>query len=309
VLHFASELVQRAAHLIKRGDLVAFPTETVYGIGADARNDAACQKIYQLKGRSGNNPLIVHVTSLQTAVSIAAFSNAAMLLASKFWPGPLTLVLPLQPGANIASSVTAGLNTIAIRMPSYSIAHELITLANTPIAAPSANPSGYVSATAEEHVKMHFPDLFVLPSDSKPHGLESTIVDLTSEDPVILRYGFITPEILSQVLGQDVVYHTNADIKAPGMLSKHYSPKAYIRLNATTLHAGEKGIGFGRIVLGPLNLSKSGDLVEAATNLYSMLITLDNMKDTHLIAIAPIPQSGIGLAINDRLTRAIATCD
>lgn len=298
-----SNLLEKGAILIKSGELVAFPTETVYGVGADATNDEACRKIYELKGRPSNNPLIVHVSSIEQAMSIAIFNEASFKLVDKFWPGPLTLILPINPGSNTAKTVTAGLGTIAIRMPSNDIALSLIKMSSTPIAAPSANPSGYVSATAEFHVKRHFPSILVLPSDVLGCGLESTIIDMTSDTYSILRYGFITPEAISSVLEKNVEFITNSIIKAPGMMYKHYSPKASIRINAKHLVGEEVGIGFGDVNLGILNLSISGDLVEAATNLYRMLIILDDMG-VNAIAVAPIPNVGIGLAINDRLKRA-----
>jgi len=293
--------ITKAAHLLSSGNIVAFPTETVYGLGADATSDEACAKIYQLKGRASNNPLIVHVPSIEEAREIAVFNQQAETLATKFWPGPLTFVLPLKRDAKISKIVTAGLNTIAIRIPSHEIALELIRATGKPIAAPSANPSGYVSPTTTNHVLSNFPDLYVIEGSNSEYGLESTIIDLTGK-PTILRYGFITPESLSKALCEEVVYnHGYEYIKAPGMMAKHYSPRAHVRLNATELQDGEMGIGFGEIDFD-LNLSKAGDLVEAAANLFDMLQKLD--KQTKAIAIGPIPDKGIGLAINDRLRRA-----
>lgn len=294
-------IISKAAQLILAGDLVAFPTETVYGLGADATSDIACAKIYQLKGRPSNNPLIVHVATIEAARKIGMFNEAAETLAAKFWPGPLTLVLPLNLGANISKTVTAGLNTIAIRVPSHEVALEVIRASGKPIAAPSANPSGYVSPTSAAHVRQNFPDLYILNGSNSEYGLESTIIDLTSK-PTILRYGFITPESLSEVLGQEVVYTHGYDyLKAPGMMIKHYSPRARMRLNATTLEQNEMGLGFSNINFD-MNLSESGSLIEAAANLFNMLQILDSK--TKAIAVAPIPNNGIGLAINDRLKRA-----
>jgi L-threonylcarbamoyladenylate synthase len=293
--------LQKAANLLLEGNLVAFPTETVYGLGADATSDIACAKIYKTKGRPSNNPLIVHVATIEEARKIAIFHIAAETLAAKFWPGPLTLVLPLKPDVKISEIVTAGLQTIAIRIPSHETALELIRATGKPIAAPSANPSGYVSPTTTSHVRKNFPDLFILEGSNSEYGLESTIIDLTSK-PTILRYGFITPESLSEALGRMVIYnHSYEHIKAPGMLAKHYSPRAHVRLNATSLEEGEIGIGFGDTDFD-LNLSKSGDLIEAASNLFNMLQIADGQAKQ--IAIAPIPAEGIGLAINDRLSRA-----
>lgn len=302
-MQFDTSLIKKASLLIQSGELVAFPTETVYGIGADATNDKACCNIYSLKGRPSSNPLIVHVDSIEQAMSIAVFNEISLALVEKFWPGPLTLVLPLRPDNNIAKTVTAGLSTIAIRMPSDNTALSLIKMSRTPIAAPSANPSGYVSATAEFHVKRHFPNLFVLPSDNTGCGLESTIIDMSLDKYSVLRYGFITPESLSSALGVNVEFKSNSVIKAPGMMYKHYSPQASVRRDAININEGENGIGFGDVNLGALNLSPSGDLTEAAANLYRMLIILDDMG-ANVIAVAPIPNVGIGLAINDRLKRA-----
>ncbi len=298
--------IKIAADLIRNGSLVAFPTETVYGLGADATNEAAVRQIYSLKGRPSNNPLIVHVSDIMQANEIVVFNRAAEMLADVFWPGPLTLVLPLRKGAKLAPSVTAGLKTVAIRIPSHKTARALIKAAGRPIAAPSANPSGYVSPTSSSHVRSHFADLYILEGNNSEYGLESTIIDLSSDKPKILRYGFITPEALSEVLGVVVDYVTDITIKAPGMMEKHYAPRAKIRLNASVLESGEEGIGFGVIDLGELNLSVAAKLEEAAANLYNMIQILDSKNNVTNIAIAPIPNIGIGLAINDRLKRAIA---
>jgi L-threonylcarbamoyladenylate synthase len=302
-----TNVINVATDLIAKGKLVAFPTETVYGIGADASNDLACKAIYTLKGRPSNNPLIVHVSSVVDAERVARFNESAECIAENFWPGPITLVLPLNDESLLSKTVTAGLSTVAIRMPSHKIALEFIRSTGVPIAAPSANPSGYISASRAEHVRNHFPDLFILPDDDSMHvGLESTILDLSTNEPTILRHGFITADVISRVLDRDVKYYaSSSDIKAPGMLLKHYSPKASLRLNATSLRDNEKGIGFGEIQLGELTLSKSGDLVEAASNLYNMLRILDRGV-AGAIAVAPIPNIGVGLAINDRLRRATA---
>jgi L-threonylcarbamoyladenylate synthase len=298
--------IKIAADLISNGSLVAFPTETVYGLGADATNEAAVRQIYALKGRPSNNPLIVHVDDIMQANEIAVFNRDAEMLADVFWPGPLTLVLPLRKDGKLAPSVTAGLTTVAIRLPSHKTARALIQAAGRPIAAPSANPSGYVSPTSSSHVRSHFADLYILEGNNSEYGLESTIIDLSSNKPKILRYGFITPEALSEVLGVEVDYVTDIAIKAPGMMEKHYAPRAKIRLNANVLEGGEEGIGFGVIDLGDLNLSSSAKLEEAAANLYNMIQILDSKNNVTNIAIAPIPNIGIGLAINDRLKRAIA---
>lgn len=304
--------MKEAAYKIKSGELVAFPTETVYGLGANAYNEDAVRKIYSAKGRPSNNPLIVHIANIETAREIAHFNNESEILAKHFWPGPITFVLPIKENSKIAPSVRAGLDTIAIRMPAHKIAMELLEKSEVPIAAPSANPSGYISATLASHIRSNLPEIYVLEDPDEKnmgvnnYGLESTIVDLSDPDNVkILRYGFITPEILSNVLGRPVEYIEDMEIKAPGMLEKHYSPKSKIRLNATSLEEYEIGLGFFEYNLSEeFNLSKSGNLEEAAKNLYNMLQLIDAYPGEKTIAIAPIPNVGIGLAINDRLKRA-----
>jgi L-threonylcarbamoyladenylate synthase len=301
-------IISQASNIIKNDGIVAFPTETVYGIGANALSEVACQKIYAIKERPRGNPLIVHVSSIEDAKKIAIFNRDAELLAKKLWPGPLSMVLPLREDANLAKSVTAGLNTVAIRIPSHPIALELIKISGVPIAAPSANPSGYVSPTSEEHVKSHFADLFTIPDIelySKDFvGIESTILDLTTKNPTILRCGFITSELLSILLDKQILSYMGNKIVAPGMSLRHYSPKASVRLNVRTLNKDEFGIGFGDIFWSEVTLSKSGDLLEASQNLYSTLRLVDNMENVKAIAVAPIPEIGIGVAINDRLKRA-----
>jgi L-threonylcarbamoyladenylate synthase len=305
--------VTQAAEIIKAGGLVAFPTETVYGLGADATDEVAVAKIFQIKKRPGINPLIIHVASIEQAESIGAFNEDAYIL-SKLWPGPLSIVMPVRKGAGIAKSALAGLSTVAIRIPAHKAALELIRQSGTSLSAPSANPSGYISATEYEHVFEHFSKdgVFILKDNAKcKYGLESTIVNLTGEMPTILRYGFITPELLSSTLGKPIAITAPLpQIKAPGMLDKHYSPHLPVRLNADSLGAFEVGLNFGRSKLCgcfSLNLSEQGDLIEAASNLYSSLRKLDNyavLNKIEGIAIAPIPAIGIGIAINDRLKRA-----
>lgn len=302
--------MKEAVTKIKSGDIVAFPTETVYGLGANALIEEAVKKIYKAKGRPSNNPLIVHVATIEDARKIASFNEQAEILAKHFWPGPITFVLPIKKDTEIAQSVRAGLNTIAIRIPSHRIARKLLEESKCPIAAPSANLSGYVSATLASHIRVNLPDIYVLedPEETKigvnNYGLESTIVDLSDTNNIkILRYGFITPETLSNALGINIEYIDDIEIKAPGMLAKHYSPNANVRLNATILKDGEIGIGFGEVDFHD-NLSKSGNLEEAAKNLYHLLQLMDSYTGIKGIAIAPIPNIGIGLAINDRLKRA-----
>ncbi len=304
--------VKKAASIIKEGGLVAFPTETVYGLGADARSQAACLKIFRAKGRPANNPLIVHVASVQDAREIVQFNDDAEKLAS-LWPGPLTLVLLKKDNAVLAECVTAGLNTVAIRVPADPVALGLIRESSCPIAAPSANKSGTLSSTSYEHVRKNFGDeIFILTSNGNAtYGLESTIIDLTSPRPTILRFGFITPSVLEKLLGREVFIASKlSEIKAPGMLLKHYAPKTKVRLNADALQTSEVGLNFGNSQLngvGSMNLSHSSDMIEAASNLFDYLHILDEFcqkNNINSIAVATIPNTGIGLAINDRLARA-----
>jgi L-threonylcarbamoyladenylate synthase len=307
-----------AANLIKSGKLVAFPTETVHGLGADAENDVACSEIYRLKGRPSNNPLIVHGSCLDQFQNIAEFNDSAIKLAD-FWPGPLTMVLKQKSGTKIANTVTSGLRTIAVRIPAHDIALDLINRSNCLIAAPSANKSGFLSPTTSAHVLHNFSndDVFVLKEKNGieknriSYGLESTIIDLSGDVPTILRYGFITPEAIESVLGKKVAFASkDSAIKSPGMLYRHYSPRTKLRINATELSDNEIGLNFGTNILTGvfcLNLSQTHDLAEAARNLFDMLHRLDHYAENHkkkCIAVAPVPNFGIGLAINDKLARA-----
>jgi len=309
-------MIRQAVTFIKSGKVVVFPTETVYGIGADATNNEACLKIFYFKNRPAINPLIVHVASLEQAKEIGQFNEIAEKIAEKFWSGSLSIVVPLKENANIAPTVTAGLKTVAIRIPSHPLALELIKKSGKPIAAPSANPSNYISPTKAEHVIKHFEnndEIFILAHEDyqSEYGLESTILDTTTNIPTILREGFITAEVLEKTLGMKILKAAeNSNIKAPGMLAKHYSPQVPIRLNATSLNDEEIGLNFGDSKLTgiySLNLSSKGDLVEAAANLYAYLRLLDDYAAAHnieSIAVAPIPKINIGAAINDRLKRA-----
>ena len=307
--------IAKAAILLQEGKLVAFPTETVYGLGADATNSAACQAIYSLKGRPSFNPLIVHVDSIQAAEEIGVFSPLAIKLAQHFWPGALTLVLPVKPQAKISPNVTAGLQTVGVRVPSHPLALEFLKAAKKPVAAPSANISNYVSATSYEHVLHDFlnSDLHILVSGDYKEinvigGLESTIVDVSSNSISILRSGMITKENIQHVIGLslDDDFVECRKIKSPGMLSKHYSPRASLRLNANNLQNGEVGIDFASNLQTEFSLSASGNLFEAAKNLYDTLRKVDQYATKYglRIAVAPIPNVGIGVAINDKLNRA-----
>jgi L-threonylcarbamoyladenylate synthase len=292
------------------GEPVAFPTETVYGLGADCTNDQAVEKIFSLKGRPSFNPLIIHVANLDNALKYGEFNQSALRLAQAFWPGPLTLVVPLRPGTQVSQRVTAGLETIAIRVPNHPIALELLHLYPNPIAAPSANKSGYVSPTKYEHVRNEFhPDVFIIPGDQSCIGLESTIVDCSEEDIAILRPGFITKTDIENFLDISVSEKSSVEaIKAPGQLKHHYSPSLPVRLNATSIFPNEALLTFGQGNLTAdvmLNLSPSGNLDEAAANLFDFLRTLDKANSNITqIAVTHIPNTGVGLAINERLQRA-----
>ncbi|WP_341747521.1 L-threonylcarbamoyladenylate synthase [Candidatus Tisiphia endosymbiont of Dascillus cervinus] len=312
-----SDTLRQAAKFIKSGNVVAFPTETVYGLGADASNEQACQKIFKIKKRPSINPLIVHVATMSQAKTIGEFNADATKLSEVFWPGPLSIVVPLKSGANIAESVLSGMTTVALRIPSHNIALELIRKSATPIAAPSANPSGYISSTTLQHVQEHFAndqDIFILEdnlNDCKcQYGIESTIVDSTTNNLTILRDGFITLEALEKVIGKKLDKTSSLmQIKAPGMMNKHYSPRVKVRLNAESLEANEVGLNFADSKLEgnfSLNLSLTGDLIIAASNLFASLRILDNYAELNglAIAVASIPEVGIGVAINDRLKRA-----
>lgn len=305
--------IETAAKILLEGGLVAFPSETVYGLGANALSQEACKKIFEAKGRPANNPLIVHVDSIEEAEKIAYFNNYAHAL-SIMWPGPLTMVLPLRKTSGIANCVTAGLDTIALRIPAHHIARKLIKVSGVPIAAPSANKSGRLSPTQYEHVVTDFgnQDIFILQSDQKSqYGIESTIIDLSTSTPVILRPGFITPELLSETLNRHVNLAANGSlIKAPGMFYKHYAPITKLRINAEIVRKDEVALNFGNsglVTTGAMNLSKQSNLAEAAANLFAFLHQLDDFAQKNsltAIAVAPIPNESIGLAINDRLARA-----
>ena len=298
--------LSKASELIKSGGTLAFPTETVYGLGADATNKLAVAKIFQAKGRPSFNPLIIHCFSIEQIQTFAMWSSEAQTVADKFWPGPLTMVLPLSPNSQISSLALAGLQTVAIRMPNHSVAQSILKLANTPIAAPSANPSGAVSATKAQHVisRLNGKIEGIISGNSSKIGLESTIISFLPE-PSILRFGAIDETDISKTLGLDLKKkRKDAKITAPGQLSSHYAPKGSIRLNSKVFKKNEVSLGFGEI-LCDLNLSPKANLTEAAANLFDCLHRLDEMG-AEKIAVSPIPEEGIGIAINDRLRRAAA---
>ena len=306
--------ISRAAELLSARRLVAFPTETVYGLGGDARADQAVAAIYAAKGRPSFNPLIVHLPDIAAAQRYVHWSAQAQALADAFWPGPLTLVLPLKAGHGLSHLVTAGLPTVAIRVPAHPLARRLLQAFGGPVAAPSANPSGRISPTSAAHVLAGLDGKIAAVLDGGPCavGLESTIVALEPR-PQLLRPGGATAAALAKVLGlAPEALDTDApspgaqpeSITAPGQLLSHYAPGALVRLNASAPHPGEVMLGFGAVD-GALNLSAAGDLSEAATNLFDYLHQLDQ-PGVAGIAVAPVPDHGVGLAINDRLRRAAA---
>ena len=313
------EAIAEAARYLAAGGLVAFPTETVYGLGADATDGKAIARLYAAKGRPSFNPLIAHVAGLDAARRLAVFNPMAELLAQAFWPGPLTLVLPKQPNSGVSDLATAGLDTIGLRWPNHGVAHDLLRTFGKPIVAPSANRSGHVSPTTAAHVKADLNgriDL-ILDGGQTSVGIESTIVACSGE-PILLRLGGIARDEIETMLRQRVRVSIEAapgdiDIPlAPGMLASHYAPASKLRLNAKDVRAGEALLAFGpgrpaggEHALRALNLSPTGDLVEAAANLFSHLRALDALNAT-TIAVMPIPGAGLGEAINDRLSRAAA---
>lgn len=295
VLPFSDDAIQEAARLILAGQPVAVPTETVYGLAADATNAEAVMEIYKAKGRPSFNPLIVHVPDLALAEHIGDFGESARKLAERHWPGPLTLVVPLKKGAGIASIATAGLATIGLRVPAHPAMQALLRAVGKPLAAPSANASGGISPTRAQHVAKSLGGRISLIIDGgqTERGLESTIVASTGGPLRLLRPGPI------QV---DAAKATGAQVESPGQMASHYAPSKPIRLNATSADPDEFLIGFGTIS-GNANLSKSGDLFEAAARLFDLLHQADDASQSS-IAVAPIPGGGLGEAINDRLGRA-----
>ena len=316
-LPYGEAAIAEAAALIATGGVVAIPTETVYGLAADATESRAVAGVYAAKGRPSFNPLIVHVLDRAAAGEIALFDDAAEVLAEAFWPGPLTLVLPLRPNAAIASLVTAGLDTIAIRVPAHRAMRALLAATGKPLAAPSANASGAISPTRAEHVLASLGGRIPLIVDdgATEAGLESTIV-MTGDGARVLRPGPITGEALSASLfpgeGRGPVSEViatgprpspgKAKITAPGQLDSHYAPTKLLRINVSSGDPDEWLIGFG-LLAGDDTLSASGDLIEAAANLFSALYRADASSKLR-IAVAPVPETGLGIAINDRLRRA-----
>ena len=317
ILPASEAAVAAAARVLAEGGLVAFPTETVYGLGADAANPAAVAGIYRAKGRPAFNPLIAHVGDLTAARRIARFDAAAAALAEAFWPGPLTLVLPKADHCAVADLATAGLDTVAIRIPAHPVAREILRVFGGPVVAPSANISGHVSPTTAAHVQSDLAGRIDLIVDGGPVavGVESTIIGCFDE-PMLLRPGGLPRAEIERVLGRALrqapteVESGTAQPLAPGMLASHYAPRARVRLDAQRLEPGEALLGFGLGAISGIdaasmvmNLSERGDLDEAAANLFGHLRALDS-KGVRTIAVMPIPNEGLGEAINDRLRRA-----
>lgn len=308
--------LETACRLLANGELVALPTETVYGLAADATNGEAVVRIFEAKERPRLNPLIVHVADLEMAERFAVFSPLARRLASAFWPGPLTMVLPKREDSTIHPLVTAGLETVAIRCP-RGFARELIERLNRPLAAPSANISGQITSTTAEAVNEALGERIRLIIDGGPTaiGVESTIVKVLDDDFRLLRPGGLAVEEIESVAGERLKRSTSEGVEAPGMLASHYAPKAKVRLHAAGVTVGEALLSFGpnRVrgaekAVKELNLSPTGDLGEAARNLFSHLLELD-ATNAATIAVEPIPSHGLGEAINDRLRRAAAPRD
>jgi L-threonylcarbamoyladenylate synthase len=299
--------IAAAAGMLRSGGLVAFPTETVYGLGADATNDRAVAAIFAAKGRPTFNPLIVHVGDLSDAQRLVSFTPTAQKLAEAFWPGALTLVLPRKPDAGISYLTSAGLDTLAVRMPSNPVARKLLAATKRPLAAPSANISGRVSATTAAHVAEELADVIelILDGGATRLGLESTVIGFDDGSPILLRPGAVTREEIEAVAGPLGTPRSDT-ISSPGQLASHYAPRAVLRLNARDVGTGEALLAFGTPLTGAKavrNLSPAGDLTEAAANLFAMLRELD-ASGASSIAVMPIPQRGLGEAINDRLARA-----
>lgn len=301
-----------AARVLAAGGLVAFPTETVYGLGADASNGEAVARLYAAKGRPRFNPLIAHVADLQGAYRLGRFDPQALALASAFWPGPLTLVVPKAAGCPVADLATAGLDTVAIRMPAHPVAQAILHAFGKPIVAPSANRSGHVSPTTAAHVLRDLKgriDLIVNGGATEV-GIESTIVACVGGEPALLRPGGVPRAAIEAKLGglADAPASAGDAPQAPGMLASHYAPRAPVRLDVAEVRPGEALLAFGKPLAGAavtLNLSPRGDTAEAATRLFSALRELDGVAPT-AIAVMPIPDAGLGEAVNDRLRRAAA---
>jgi L-threonylcarbamoyladenylate synthase len=304
-----ASIISDAARILRKGGLVAIPTETVYGLAADATNDLAVAKIFAAKDRPQFNPLISHVKDAEAAFRLGQFSAVARKLAEAFWPGPLTLVVERQPDCAISLLCSAGLSTVALRVPNHAMTLELLRTLDRPLAAPSANTSGRISPTTADHVRTSLGDAVDLVLDGGPAevGVESTVVCMMDDRAQLLRPGGVSRNALQDVLGHAVFEPmlTSPELHSPGQLESHYAPRARLRLNVETPEPGESYIGFGQYDNGPFSLSTSGDVKEAAANLFKLLHLVDD-SSPEAISIAPIPMTGLGEAINDRLRRAAA---
>lgn len=303
VLKPDSAALDRATRILKEGGLVAMPTETVYGLAADASNADAVARLYAAKGRPAFNPLIAHCAFAEAAFAQGRFSQKARALAAEFWPGPLTFVVDAIDTTTVCSLARAGLDTLALRVPAHPAARALLEAFGGPLVAPSANPSGRISPTTAQHVSSDMGDKVDLILDGGPcsEGIESTVIDARGETPVLLRQGTVLPKAIEAVWPGVETGGSADKPTSPGQLLRHYAPEARLRLNADSAHPGEALLGFGPGE-ATLNLSAKGDLVEATANLFAMLRKLDESFDQ--IAVAPIPLEGLGAAINDRLVRA-----
>lgn len=303
-----AENITKAAKLIKNGGLVAFPTETVYGLGANVYDAKAVASIFAAKGRPAFNPLISHIAELDFLPTYAKVDERVTALARQFWPGPLTFVLKRLEHNEAIDLACAGLQTVTVRMPKHKMALQLIKESGVPIVAPSANRSTTISPTTAQHVESSLGDKvgMILDGGACEVGVESTIIDLTGKDVVLLRAGGVSLEILETFLGEKIlISHGNPNLpSSPGQLLKHYAPSLPMRINAEKPNADEFFIGFGDVVGAQLNLSADGDLCEAASNLFAYMRLAEQSKDYKGIAMSPIPERGLGLAINDRIRRA-----
>ncbi len=311
ILGTGEQDIAYAIDLLNSAQVVALPTETVYGLAGDATSVPAVSRIFSAKGRPGHNPLIVHVADITMAQSLGLFDDISLALAAAFWPGPLTLVLPLQPNTPIAPQVTPGGRTIALRQPAHPVFQSVLSAFGRPLAAPSANPSGMMSPTTAAHVCAGLGEVIPAVIDGGPAriGVESTVVQVSNGKIYLLRPGGIVRDVIGAAVGMDIVSGAPASeiLASPGQLQSHYAPRASVRLNATHADAGEALLAFGPnepAFTGPkINLSPDADLGQAAANLFAMMRQLDQ-ADIKTIAVMPIPMIGIGEAINDRLKRA-----
>jgi len=326
IISVSTEAIEQAAAIVRNGGLVGMPTETVYGLAANARDGKAVARIFEAKGRPQFNPLIVHVNDIEAAQEIAYMSEQDLAVAQAFWPGPLTLILRVRGGSGLSDLVSAGLSTVAVRVPSHNTARAFIKACGVPIAAPSANRSGTLSTTTPAHVAQSLGDGvdLILADGVSKVGLESTVFDCTGDKPCVLRPGAVTAEELSEVLGCEVGYDLgnkeSGEVRSPGQILRHYAPATPVRLKAVDVEEGEALLTFGSAQFMGMrgsgeraidalpegsvaHLSKDGDLYEAAANLFAMLHKLDR-PEHKAIAVMDIPDKGVGVAINDRLRRA-----